>query len=128
MRNNCVKFLNYDILAIAETHLKVKNNICVENYTWFGHNRKSNHRNARSGSGGVGFLVNNDFLKSFNVSIVENTYDDILWVSCEEKTSKFKFFACVAYLPPVNSTRQVDAEVFMTICCPEFTLYKMKDH
>jgi len=57
VRVSCIINSNFDILAIAETHLLNNDVIDVDGYTWFGFNRKIIHRNARNGSGGIGFLI-----------------------------------------------------------------------
>ena len=61
IRKQCVDFLDVDILGLAETHFVNNYSLAIYNYTWFGHNRTNLHRNTRTGSGGVGILVKNDF-------------------------------------------------------------------
>jgi hypothetical protein len=57
VREQCALFLDFDILGIAESHLRNNDAIYLSGYSWFGNNRKNIHVNARSGSGGVGFLI-----------------------------------------------------------------------
>jgi len=48
------------IVGIAETHLVNDSVINMDNYQWFGNNRKHIHIRAKTGSGGVGILVKKD--------------------------------------------------------------------
>ena len=68
----CVKYLDLDIIGIAETHLTGSDVLKVEEYRWFGSNRQNIHVRARAGSGGVGFLIHNDLCSVFDISIVAN--------------------------------------------------------
>ena len=52
-------------MGIAETHLVNDSVINVDNYEWFGNNRKHIHIRAKAGSGGVGILVKKDVLSTF---------------------------------------------------------------
>ena len=108
LRSEAMKFLNLDIIGVAETHLK--NNECLEfeGYRWFGHNRTELHRNAWSGSGGVGFLVKQELLNSFDVKIEDNSTEGILWLSLTDFVSQTSLYTCVCYLPPKNTTRPID--------------------
>ena len=68
--------------------------------------------NARNGSGGVCLFVKNDLLNLFNVDILDNSYEGILWVSFKHKTSSECFNICVCYLPPHGSSRYVNVHDF----------------
>lgn len=85
LRSLCVNELGLDILGIAETHLVNDNMIELEGYRWFGNNRKVIHVRARTGSGGVGFLVKNELLNCFEVSILDNSSEGILWLQLKHK-------------------------------------------
>ena len=75
-------------------------------------NRKHVNCKSRSGSGGVGILVKNDVLNHFKMSMLNDTYEGIMWVQLEEKQTQEKFNVCVCYLPPEGSSRKVNAEEF----------------
>ena len=47
----CILQSDLDILGIGETHLTDGHVMSINNYTWFGNNRKHIHRRARTGSG-----------------------------------------------------------------------------
>lgn len=90
------------------------NNDCIslENFSWYGNNRKYIHKNARNGSGGVGFLIHKRILEDFYVSVLNNSYDGILWLEMKHKTDDIYLFPCVCYLPPENSSRYSDVNTF----------------
>ena len=126
MRFTCLELLELDILGLAETHLAPGEVLGVNGYTWYGHNRKLLHRNAKCGSGGVGFLIREEFESDYGIEIIDDSYEGILWIKMEHKIDKFKIFACCCYLPPNNSSRQVDVhEFFDTILSG---IYKYQDN
>ncbi|VDI02802.1 Hypothetical predicted protein [Mytilus galloprovincialis] len=105
---------NLHILGIAETHLMGSNSVNVDGYCWYGHNRRNIHIRAKNGSGGVGLLVRNDFDQQFNIEIVDDNTDGIMWVQFKDKRCNANmFYVCVVYLPPENSTRAVNVHEFM---------------
>ena len=112
MRSACVADNHFDILGVVETHLTGDQCIDVDGYTWYGRNRSHQHVRARVGSGGVGFLVNNELLNSFSVVVLNDENDDILWLKLDHVSLSHSIIACVCYLPPDNSSRQVDVHSF----------------
>ena len=76
----------------------------IPGFTWFGQNRPVRHIRARCGSGGIGFLVRNDILNDFDVRILDDTIEGILWLSFKNKLDNSMFLTCVAYLVPLNSS------------------------
>ena len=56
LRSECLLSSDIYILGVAETHLTSRNNLELDGFKWFGNNRKHIHKNARHGSGGIGFL------------------------------------------------------------------------
>ncbi|CAG2205739.1 unnamed protein product [Mytilus edulis] len=104
--------LNLDIVGVCETHLKYDDVLHVNSYNWIGQNRKHLHKKAKTGSGGVGLFVKKSYYEMFDIGVLDTSFEGILWVSFKHKNSDFRFNICVAYLPPENSTRQVDKDVF----------------
>ena len=94
----------YDILGLAETKLADNCEITLENDSFFGQNRAT-HIRARCASGGVGFLIRNELLKYFNVHVLDNSVEGILWLRLSAKGDEDDLCVCVAYLPPYNSPR-----------------------
>ena len=106
--------MNVDILGIGETHLVNQSGINIDGYQWIGHNRKNIHVRAKCGSGGVGVLVRSEIYNAFNISIVDNDTEGILWIKLQDKFCRSNiFFVAVVYLPPENSCRAVDVHEFM---------------
>ena len=124
LRSIAVKESNIDILGVAETHLRVGEQIDLEGYSWFGHNRKLIHKNAKTGSGGVGFLIKNEVLNSFNVNVLNDVTEGILWIKLEHKFSDLVLLPCVCYLPPENSSRQIDPYSFFDSLLADFYSYQ----
>ena len=123
MRSSCINFADLQIIGLVEIHLTGNNAIILDGYRWFGINLKSLHVNAKVGSGGVGLLVRNDILDSFNVSVLDDEYEGILWLKLQSTESTNDCFCiCVCYLPPENSTRAVNVnEVFDALITQIYT-------
>ena len=99
--------LNFDIIGIAETHLVDDEKIQLPGYTWYGQNRKK-HIKAKKGSGGVGFFVKNALLNNHNVKIMDSEHEGILWLEFTSNKDHKRFYCCVCYVPPSESTRSMD--------------------
>lgn len=99
----------------------------VENYKWYGHNRINLHKNAKKGSGGVGFLVREELLNFYNIEILDKSTEGILWISLKAKTNTEKnpvmCYACVCYLPPQDSSRNVDPNEFFDTLLGQIHVY-----
>jgi exonuclease III len=114
--------LNFDILGLAETHLLCNEVIDLPGYIFLGNNKKSIHVNARKGSGGVAFLFREELSNIYNITTADDQNDGILWICFQEKLSNIKFYACVCYLPPINSSRQIDVQEFYdNLLCSVYT-------
>lgn len=48
----------------------------IDDYTWYGHNRTSLHKNAKCVSGGVGFLIKRDL---YNMCVSNKECEGKLW-------------------------------------------------
>ena len=112
LRSVAVNSLDLDIIGIAETHFPGNEQLEIDGYEWYGQNRRNIHRNAKCGSGGVGFLVNKDLLSEFNITILDDSVEGILWLRFTQKPDQVSFLACVCYLVPSNSSYQVNANDF----------------
>ena len=67
MRAEVIDYYRPDVIALVETWLKGEEEIMVEGYRWFGCNRRTLHRKAVRGSGGVGVLIREEVLKLYAV-------------------------------------------------------------
>ena len=109
-RFTCLQTGGFDVLGVAETHLKGGQKLDLPGYAWIGNNRKATHVNAIRGSGGVGFCINEQLLDIFNVSLLDDSVDDILWIKLTHKMEAMVVLClCVCYLAPANSSRQICA-------------------
>ena len=63
MKAEVLGFYRPDVMALVETWLKGDEVIDIERYLWFGRNRKSLHRKAVRGSGGIGCLLHKEVLE-----------------------------------------------------------------
>ena len=105
--------LESDIICVCETHLSGKDVISIEGYSWYGFNRQDIHYNAPKSSGGVGILVKTCICESFNVEIVDRSFDGILALRFTNKTTEEDLIVVSCYLPPEHSTRGRDAQSFL---------------
>ena len=117
---------NLDIIGIAETDLRDGQEISIPGYKWFGHNRRTVHKLAKTGSGGVGFLIRESLSEIFDIHMVDKSYEGILWLKLQEKRGDYQMHVCVCYLPPDNSTRNVDVyDFFNTLTSQIYTFQEM---
>ncbi len=96
----------------------------IEGYEWIGHNRKSVHKRAKTGSGGVGFLIKKQLYDVFTFSELDNSYEGILWLKCTAKQSDYVFLVCVCYLPPDGSTRHSNPDEFYDTLLSQVFMYQ----
>ena len=125
IRSLCVHELKLHIIGIAETHLTDNNSLYLEGYQWFGNNRKNIHVRAKTGSGGVGFFIKADLLNYFNVSILDDTSEGVLWLKLDHKFENVSLIPCVCYLPPENSSRRMDVHMYFDSILTN--IYKYQD-
>ena len=98
--------LNFDILCLCETFLVGKQEIQLSNYLWCANNRKTISRRVVRGSGGVGILVHKSILQHFTVQVLDNSFEDILWVQIMDNngSSDLYVFATYHLLTPPEET------------------------
>ncbi|MES9880570.1 MAG: endonuclease/exonuclease/phosphatase family protein, partial [Sedimenticola sp.] len=124
VRSACVQFLDCDIIGIAESHLRADSELTLDGYKWYGNNRKSVHLRARTGSGGVGFFVSNTCLGEFHVQVLDASKEGIFWIKLRNKNTNVCINACVCYLPPHGSSRQLDAHAFYDSLLSDIYIYR----
>ena len=86
--------------------------IGMQNFIWYGLNRKNIHKSAPKGSGGVGFLIHNCIMLHYDVHITDINYKGILVLQLTHKWSSFTFCIATCYLPPENSPWGRKTEAF----------------
>ena len=125
LRSSCLKVADLQIIGLAETHLVGNEKIDFDGYQWFGKNRKSLHVNAKVGSGGVGFLIRDDIMNNFTVTVLDDTCEGILWLKLQRIDDENDCFCiCVCYLPPENSTRAINANEFFDTLITQIYSYQ----
>ena len=95
--------IDSDLICINETYLKSTQVVELEGYKFYGYNRSSVHVNAPKGSGGVGVFVRNALFDTFEVTVIDKSYDGILGLLLTEKETLYKVAFFATYLPPENS-------------------------
>ena len=92
IRQSIVDYLKLDLIRIAESHLKGEEKLEVPGYEWLEHNHVELHRNARTGSGGVGLPIKDYLYDVFDIQKVDESVEGIMWV---QFTAKECDFLCV---------------------------------
>jgi len=124
LHTKLLEVLQLDIAEICETHLEGNQILAINGYQWFGNNRKTISNQAWRGSGGVGFIVSNKILDNFDCVILDNSCDDILWISLKCKYDlEFVVNMCVCYLQPEHSCRGNIAQEFYDTLLSQMYLY-----
>ena len=94
-----MQHLDVDIMGIAETHLTSDTELELNGYKWFGNNRKHLHVRARTGSGGVGFFIKLSLFDTFDVSVLDDSVEGILWLNMNINVQDSDFcHVCAIYL------------------------------
>ena len=108
--------LDWDIIGIEETHLSdnQNNQPQLDNYKWIGHCRKIRHVNSRKTYGGIGFFLKEKLYETYNISIIDNSFDSILGLLFKDKISDYCFTVFCCYLPPAASPYGRDSTAFFT--------------
>jgi len=57
--------------------------------------RNSLHVNARVGSGGVGFVVKDSYIDHYFVNILDDNYDEVVWLKFTDKITGSSICTCV---------------------------------
>ena len=57
----------------------------MNGYQWFGNNRQVLHKNATRGSGGVGFLIKNHSVETFEIGILSELIEGMLWIYMKDR-------------------------------------------
>lgn len=124
LRESILTALNYDIVGLCESHLRNDQTINLEGYHCIGNNRKQISNNAWRGSGGIGFLIKNSLYDNFEVNILDDSRDDILWIYLKNKDDpELTLYLCVCYLQPERSSRGNIAQEFYDCLLSQMYLY-----
>ena len=83
-------------------------NPILDGYTVVTNNRKSIHKRAKCGSGGVDLFVKQSVMFHYIVNIMDESFEDILWGQFEHKIVLLCINVCVCYLSQDGSSHIVD--------------------
>ena len=100
--------LQPDVLAISETRLQINESMKVDNYKLVGNNRKQTQQRALRGSGGVGLIINNSLTTKYDIQVLDDSHEDILWVlldAIKEEDREDSLVVGVCHMPPFGSSR-----------------------
>jgi hypothetical protein len=61
----------------------------------------------------VGVFLKQQVIDSFHVEVLDDTYEDILWIKLKARNQQQALLFCVCYLAPSGSSRSVNAAEFM---------------
>ncbi len=120
--------INCDIVCINETFLTGNDVLSIPSYKWYGRNRTNKHKRAKRGAGGVGIFVHERVTKYFNVNILDNSIEDVLWLEINAINVDFTICLCVCYLPPKDSSYKVDGEQFFTSLLEQIYSYQNRGY
>jgi hypothetical protein len=121
LRMGIIDHLDSDIVCLTETHLAIPgcyestnylDHIQVDNYAWFGNNRKHINARAPKPSGGVGVLIKHTLLETYDIKVVDREKDGILALVFTDKQTLHSFVCVCTYLTPENSVWGRDASSF----------------
>ena len=85
--------------------LRNDDDIYIDGYRCFKKNRSNIHDRARRGSGGVACLIREELLSVLEVSILDDSVDDILWIKLKVKESGLVICLCVLLIYPRREVR-----------------------
>lgn len=109
-------------MCVCETFLVGDNKINIYGYSYYGNNRKKHNKKAKRGSGGVGVFVKDYIVDQYDIEILDENIEDILWLKFNHEHDTF--CVCVCYLPPKGSTRPNDPEKFYSDLTRQVYLYQ----
>lgn len=106
----------YDFITLVETWLPEGTTIDINGFYCFTKSRKK-HRKAKRNSGGIAFLVRNEFKKG--VSVLPCTEEELLWWKLDKSFFNLEedIYVCSVYIPPSNSSREKtrDFDAFISL-------------
>ncbi len=111
------------MICLCETWLKDNQQISIPGYIWYGQNRLDLSKSAVRGSGGVGILVSVGIANQFKVTVLDQHFEGILWLSFEDRSTNVSFNLAVCYLPPQGSSRGDCSQEFFDTLTSQIFLF-----
>ncbi|MEW8545344.1 MAG: reverse transcriptase family protein, partial [Candidatus Thiodiazotropha sp.] len=123
-RQNIIRSLDCDIFSVNETFFRNNETVSIDGYKFYSRNRKNVHKNAKRGSGGVGVFVKAELTQLYDISVLDDVKEDILWLKFATDSYSENIILCVCYLPPSESTRLNDPELFYSTLLEQVYTYQ----
>ena len=84
-----------DIFGICETFFRGNEEPEVHGYKWIGNNRKDMHKRANRGSGDVGAFIKDGLYDYFDITPLDKSKDDIIWMTHQYRRMVYSKYALV---------------------------------
>ena len=68
----------------------------------------------------VGFLIRNEICTLFDIKVLDNLFEGILWLKMKHKLNGFCMLPCVCYLPLEHWCRQAESECILRPIVDQF--------
>ena len=117
-----IKKLNPDIVFVIETKLKYGQELVLNEYTWYGLNRRKQLRTAKCGSGGVGMFIKNTILRDWEFQELDREVDGLYLVSLVIRILILKLFYVHVTYPQITVHGPWIVIYILIILCHVFIL------
>ena len=91
--------------TVCETFLIGSQEAKIDGFTWTGNNRGKLHANAHLGSVGVGAFLKNELFDFYDITTLDKSVEDKLWIKVKCITSDYILCITICYQPPNESSR-----------------------
>ena len=75
----------------------------LDGYRWYGHCRNIKHIRSKLTYGGIGLFIKESLFDTYNISVLDKSYEGILCLLLRDKISEFTFTVYCCYLAPEQS-------------------------
>ena len=115
LRSRKVMYNNPDIVCLTETHLRDNDDIVLEDYTYFGANRKVLNPKSTRGSGGIGLLIRTSLFNTCSIERCCEIDDYVLGILIKNYQSGHSMLVMCVYLPPEDSRYGQNNELILNL-------------
>lgn len=70
------------------------------------------------------FSKNNNILDSFNVDFIDSEFEGLMWLKFKSKLSNFTLVLALCYIPPVESCRALDSDLYFQKLSQQVYIYQ----
>ena len=72
---------------------------------------------------GVGFFIKDELCAQYDVIRLDDSFEGILWLKLVPDNGNQDILYCVCYLPPVESTRNIECNDFLNTLACQIQMY-----